>query len=218
MRSEIILILDRSGSMDEMKTDAIGGFNTFIAEQKKNPDPATVTFVQFDDRYEKLAEGQPLADVKPLDDQTFQPRGSTALLDAIGRTITEQGDRFSQMALTRRPEKVIVCVITDGLENASRHYTRQAIFGLISQQRDQWNWSFYFVGANQDAYGEAGQMGIQPGQVLNTNKGGYVRAMTAMGQNVNSTRGSGQSLTYTSSQVSAALGEDDDETTKVPKA
>lgn len=197
-RTEIIIILDRSGSMDSVRADTIGGFNSFLADQKKLKDEAYITLVQFDDRYEKPYEGKPLAEAPPLDDQAFQPRGSTALLDAIGRTINEQGGRFSRAPDDRKPSKVIVAIMTDGFENASHKFDRAQVFGLISQQRDQWGWVFYFLGANQDAIAEAGRIGLAAGQALNyaSTPRGTAAVMASLSKGVAHSRRTGAAYSY----------------------
>ena len=197
-RTEIIVILDRSGSMDSVRGDTIGGFNSFLADQKKLPDEAYLTLVQFDDRYEKLYEGKPLADAPRLDEQTFQPRGSTALLDAIGRTINEQGARFSRAPDSLKPGKVIVAIMTDGFENASQKFDRAQVFGLISQQRDQWGWLFYFLGANQDAIAEAGRLGLAAGQALSyaATPRGTAAVMSSLSKGVAHSRRTGSAYSY----------------------
>lgn len=197
-QTEILIILDRSGSMESVKADTIGGFNNFLAEQKKLPDEAAITLVQFDDRYERVYEGKPLADAPRLNEDTYQPRGSTALLDAIGRTINEQGKRFSEAPDERKPSKVIVAIMTDGFENASQNFDRAQVFGLISQQRDQWGWSFYFLGANQDAIAEAGRIGLAPGQALSyaATPMGTAAVMSSLGRAVAHSRRTGKSYDY----------------------
>jgi len=197
-RTEILIILDRSGSMDSVRADTIGGFNSFLADQKKLGDQAFLTLVQFDDQYEKLYEGRPLADAPPLDDQTFKPRGSTALLDAIGRTIHEQGARFSKAPEHLKPSQVIVAIMTDGFENASHEFDRAQVFGLISQQRDQWGWVFYFLGANQDAIAEAGRLGLAAGQALNyaATSRGTAAVMRSLSKGVAHSRRTGTPYSY----------------------
>lgn len=164
MLTEIIIILDRSGSMASVAGDTIGGFNEFVAKQKAVPGEARMTLVQFDNEYEKVYEAISLSDVKPLDRTTFVPRGSTALLDAIGTTILAQGKRFD--TASTKPGKVVVAILTDGEENSSREFTREKVFALIKEQRDQWGWDFYFLGANQDAIRAAGDIGIARAQAV----------------------------------------------------
>jgi uncharacterized protein YegL len=158
--AEIICILDRSGSMQSIASDAIGGFNTFIEEQKKVPGTASVSLVLFDNEYLKIYENKNLNEVETLTAETFIPRGMTALLDAVGRTINTVGERLSQTPEEDRPEKVMVCILTDGLENASTEFTKNKIKEMITHQREKYSWEFAFLGANQDAFAEAGAIGI----------------------------------------------------------
>lgn len=158
--TEIACVVDRSGSMESIRTDAIGGFNGFLAEQRAEPGEARVTVVLFDDRYEVLHESRPIAEVPPLDERTYVPRNTTALLDAVGRTIDELGARLAATPEPQRPGKVIVAILTDGLENASRRYTRQDVFDRIRHQREKYAWEFVYLGANQDAFAEAERLAI----------------------------------------------------------
>src|SRR3990167_396194 len=161
--THIAIVLDRSGSMQSCIADTIGGFNAFIEEQKKVPGEATLTLVQFDDAYEWVQAGLPLKDIPAL---KFEPRGSTALLDAIGKTINDQGLWLSVKHEHDRPEKVIFVIITDGHENASREFTRDKIFQLIRQQESQYQWQFVFIGANQDAIAAGAQIGVYSDSAL----------------------------------------------------
>jgi ADP-heptose:LPS heptosyltransferase len=160
MKSEIICIIDRSGSMASISNDAIGGFNTFLEEQRKVPGEATLTFVQFDTEYEIVHENKPLQNVPELNHDTYQPRGMTALLDAVGRTIDDTGRRLANMPEGSRPEKVIIAILTDGEENSSRKYDLGKVRELIKHQKDNYQWEFIFLGANQDAFAEAAKIGI----------------------------------------------------------
>ena len=148
---EIVCVIDRSGSMQTVKEDAIGGFNTFIEKQRELEGEASVTFVQFDDRYELVYENKPLKDVPLLNDKTFEPRGMTALLDAMGKTINSVGDRLAKTAEKDRPEKVIMVILTDGEENHSKEFTRDVVFNMVDHQRNKYSWEFIFLAADQDA-------------------------------------------------------------------
>jgi len=157
--TEIVCIIDRSGSMGSIQKDAQGGFDAFIEEQKKVPGKATVTLAHFDDAYELVWENRPLEDIKK-GDYLLMPRGLTALLDAIGKTVQKVGERLSKTAEEKRPEKVMVTIITDGQENHSKEYKRKQIMEMINHQRDTYKWEFMFLAANQDAIGEAQTIGI----------------------------------------------------------
>lgn len=159
--TEIAFILDRSGSMQSMVEPAISGFNRLIREQQQESGSARFTLVLFDDHYEVPFHSVPIAEVVELDTSTFVPRGSTALLDAIGRTIDELGAKLAAMPEADRPGQVIIAILTDGEENASRHFTWQDISGRIRHQTMNYEWKFLFLGANQDAIATAGRMNIQ---------------------------------------------------------
>jgi hypothetical protein len=167
MKSEIICIIDRSGSMSAIVNDAIGGFNTFLEEQKKFSGEATLTFVQFDTEYEIVHENRPLNDVPPLDNSTYRPRGMTALLDAVGRTIEDTGRRLSNIPNESRPDKIIVAILTDGEENSSRKYNLSQIREMVTHQKEKYQWEFIYLGANQDAFAEAVKFGIDSKDTAN---------------------------------------------------
>ena len=158
--TEIAFVLDRSGSMISCAESAITGFNQFIRDQKQAPGLARLTLVLFDDQYETPALSLPLQEVSELNANTFVPRGSTALLDAIGRTIDELGARLAGLPEAERPGCVIVPILTDGLENASNIFTHTDIQKKITHQRDVYQWQFLFLGANQDAIASAARIGI----------------------------------------------------------
>lgn len=164
--TDINIVLDRSGSMDTVKDDTIGGFNAFLKAQQEAPGEATITLAQFDDVYEVVYQTINIKDAKPLNSATFVPRGSTALLDAIGRTINEVGAKLSKLSEDQRPAKVVFVILTDGHENASKEFTRAGIDQMIKHQRDFYAWEFVFLGANQDAIAAAKQIGIQAANAL----------------------------------------------------
>jgi hypothetical protein len=158
--NEIIVILDRSGSMASIANDAIGGFNTFLKAQQDDPAPSTITLVLFDDQYEVVHSRLPAAAVPALTAKTFVPRGGTALLDAIGRSISDLEKRLLNLPKAEQPDKVIIAILTDGEENSSREWTWARLSDLISICRDQRQWEFIFLAANQDAIASAGRMNI----------------------------------------------------------
>lgn len=157
---EIAFVLDRSGSMEFSREAAISGFNYFLAEQQQSEALIKLTLVLFDDEYLVAIDALPVAEILPLDNQTYVPRGSTALLDAIGRTIDELGARLAALPEKERPGQVIVAILTDGLENSSHNYTWNHIARVIKRQTEQYRWIFLFLGANQDAIATAAQMHI----------------------------------------------------------
>ena len=150
MTRSIVFLLDRSGSMETCRDDVIGGFNAFVADQKALG--GNLTLIQFDDKYEVVYSETPLDEVGPLTRETFVPRGSTALLDAIGKTIKEG-----------KSQAPLFIIFTDGLENTSRTYTKAHVKDLIEQKTKE-GWTFMYLGANQDAFAEAGSMGISRAQ------------------------------------------------------
>ena len=158
--TEIAFILDRSGSMESCREAAMNGFNLFLHKQQQTEGLAKLTLVLFDDEYLVPINALPVAEVIALNHDTYLPRGSTALLDAIGRTIDDLGARLAAMPEQDRPGQVIVAILTDGLENSSQTYTWQQIARAIKQQTEQYRWTFLFLGANQDAIATAAQMNI----------------------------------------------------------
>lgn len=187
--TRIAIVLDRSGSMESCKESTVTGFNEFIRNQKKIPGEATVKLVQFDDQYETVFD-KPLKDCPELNQSTFVPRGSTALLDAQGRTIVELGQELAALPEQERPSKVIVVTLTDGQENASKEYTLDKIGEMIREQRDKYNWDFVFLGANQDAIATAAAMSIPLPSAMSysTSKAGIAATMAAVSHYVGAAR------------------------------
>jgi hypothetical protein len=165
--TEILFLLDRSGSMESIAQAAIDGFNRFLAEQAAEPGLARLTLVLFDDQYESPVVSTPLAEVLPLDDHGFVPRGMTALLDAIVRGIDDLGQRLAAMPADQRPATVIVAILTDGMENASHHHNIHDVQQRIRHQSEVYNWQFFFLGANQDAIASAAALGIHGNNASN---------------------------------------------------
>ena len=155
--TDITLVIDRSGSMEEIHSDAEGGVNAFIREQSQQQGEALLTLVQFDDEHEFVHRGIP---VKQVPAYTLVPRGGTALLDAVGRAINQTGERLARMPEADRPGLVILVIVTDGEENASREFSKVRIKKMIQRQQQKYNWHFTFLGADQDAFAEAGGIGI----------------------------------------------------------
>ena len=158
--TEMVFVLDRSGSMSSLAADTIGGFNELIEKQKKIEGDAYVTTVLFDHEYEVLHDHVALEEVAPLTDKEYFARGSTALLDAVGRTIDAVGARLAATAEDERPEHVVFVITTDGMENSSREYTAKRVRGMIEHQQQKYSWQFVFLGANMDAVSEARNLGI----------------------------------------------------------
>lgn len=172
--TEIIVLLDRSGSMAAIKTDMQGGYDSFIAEQRKLPGECAVTLVQFDSEgVETVYESRPVAEVPPL---VLAPRGTTPLLDAMGQTLTRSIDR-------KLEGRVLFLVITDGQENASHEFKKDQIKTMVQQQTTA-GWAFSFLGANVDAFAEAGALGIDVAGTANFvgDAGGVVAAFASLGE------------------------------------
>lgn len=158
--TEIAFILDRSGSMEPVARAAIDGFNDFLTEQYAVPGDARLTLVLFDNEYLVPVDNIPIADVALLNTKTYIPRGSTALLDAIGETIERMGQRLARTPEHERPGKVIVAIFTDGYENSSVQFTWRQVAAKIKHQTDVYQWDFLFLGANQDAIATAANLNI----------------------------------------------------------
>lgn len=146
----IAAILDRSGSMSGVRDDIIGGFNTFITDQRKTPGECSVTLAQFDDQYEIIHNNKPIQEVPNLDFTTYVPRGNTALNDAVGRTINAIGSELSKLSENDRPGNVIVVIITDGLENASSEFSGAQVKRMIEHQQEKYKWHFTYLAASMD--------------------------------------------------------------------
>ncbi len=159
--TELVFILDRSGSMAGLESDTIGGFNGMIEKQKDGDGEANVTTVLFDDRYELIHDRFPLSAVRPLTKKEYYVRGCTALLDAVGKTISKMVNVQKYLPENCRAEKVIFVITTDGFENASREYSYTVVRSMIERQRKKFGWEFLFLGANMDAVSEAAKFGIQ---------------------------------------------------------
>ena len=164
--TDITLVVDRSGSMSSCRTDAEGGINTFIEEQKKAKGDAVLSLVQFDDEYDFVHNG---VDIQDVPKYALIPRSMTALLDAVGRAINETGARLSKMAEADRPGCVICVIVTDGHENASKEFTKVQIKELIDRQQKDYNWQFTFLGTDAQSFDEAMQMGIKSDAIATYN-------------------------------------------------
>ncbi len=166
-KTELVFIIDRSGSMGGLERDTIGGFNAMLKEQQGIDGDAVVTTVLFDDKYELLHDRIDIRAVAPLTDKDYTVRGSTALLDALGRTIHKIRAVKKHTAENYHAEKVLFVIITDGQENASREYSAERIKTRIERQKEKYGWEFVFFGANMDAVMEAGKLGIEADRAQN---------------------------------------------------
>jgi len=160
--TEIVVVMDKSGSMGYCAADAIGGFNQFLKEQQDEPGEANLTLVLFDTTYNIPVNGKPIKEVKPLTTDTYRPGGNTALNDAVARAIIETGKRLSDIPEEERPNKVLCIIITDGQENSSREHSRAQVQEMVKHQEEKYDWAFIYLGANVDAFAEARHLGIQP--------------------------------------------------------
>lgn len=192
--THIAIILDRSGSMNSIKDDTIGGFNQFIEAQQKEDGKATVTLAQFDTEYELVEDFTDLGEVPLLTEETFVPRSMTALQDALGRTINSVGAQLAALEEDERPSKVLICVMTDGMENASREFSPDEVKKMVEHQTEAFKWEFVFIGANQDAVITSGQLGFEAGKTM------------TYAANAKGTKGAYDSLTTNVSTLRSARG------------
>lgn len=165
--TEVVFILDRSGSMSGLEADTIGGFNSMISKQKKEDGEAVISTVLFDDQQEVVYDRQPVKMVEPMTDRQYYVRGCTALLDAIGGAIHHIGNVHKYAREEDRPEKTMFIITTDGMENASRFYTYDRVKYMVERQKEKYGWEFLFLGANIDAISVAARFGINADRAIN---------------------------------------------------
>ena len=165
--TELVFILDRSGSMAGLEADTIGGFNAMLEKQKAEPGEAIVSTVLFDNRSEVLHDRLPLDRVPAMTREDYWVRGCTALLDAVGGAIRHIGNVHKYAREEDRPERTLFIITTDGMENASRRYDYREVKAMIEQMREKYGWEFLFLGANIDAAREAARFGIRPDRAAN---------------------------------------------------
>ena len=165
--TEIVFILDKSGSMCGLESDTIGGFNSMIAKQKKEEGEAIVSTVLFSDYSHVVYNRVPIQNVEPMNDKQYVTDGCTALLDAIGGAIHHIGNVHKHAKPDERPEKTLFIITTDGMENASRRYTYEKVQQMIERQKEKYHWEFIFLGANIDAVHVAGRFGVAANRAFN---------------------------------------------------
>jgi Mg-chelatase subunit ChlD len=192
----LVLVVDRSGSMQSIRSDMEGGIKTLLDEQAREPGICLVTLAQFDTEYVLLFQAIPVAEVTAYE---LIPRGGTALLDAIGRTIGEVRGSIEKLPADHRPEHVVFAVVTDGLENSSREWSRDKVMAAV-RERSQAGWHFSFLGANQDAIQEGGNLGVGRAASMTyaPSRAGVGGAMSSLSASVRRVRSGAESaLAYT---------------------
>ena len=165
--TEVVFILDRSGSMSGLEADTIGGFNSMIEKQRKEEGEALISTVLFDDKTEVLYDRVPVAKVEPMNDKQYFVRGCTALLDAIGESIHHISNVHKYAREEDRPEKTLFIITTDGMENASHNYDYKKVKKMVEKEKEEYGWEFLFLGANIDAIEVAGRFGIGADRAVN---------------------------------------------------
>ena len=199
--THILCIVDRSGSMGPVAKDMRGGLDEFFKSQAKEPGRCLVDYVQFDNEREVVFTDKPVALAKAQ----LDPRSMTALLDALGTSVVELGTKLAAKPEDDRPGKVIVVVVTDGYENASRDWTRDKVKALVEQQQDEWNWTFVFLGANMDAISEGGALGVSAGSSMTYDTAHASQTFGSLSTYVSRARASGDA-SFTDDERHAAVG------------
>jgi Mg-chelatase subunit ChlD len=185
---EIICIVDRSGSMQTLHNDVIGGINSFIADQKKIKGKANLTLIEFDNEYNVIQKRQNLKNAKEVTKDNFVPRGMTALNDAIGKTVTE----FAELKKNKKINKAIFCIMTDGAENSSHEFRdKKVLKALIEQVQKDHKWEFIYLGANQDAFTEGQAYGFAQTQNYAATSAGVGDALRSFAASTTTYRSSG---------------------------
>lgn len=211
-KTHIICVLDRSGSMSGIMQDSIGGFNTFLKQQRELPDKATITVSLFDDQYELLYDNIDIKEVKDITEAEWYPRGTTALYDAICKTINAERAKIAKMRKANRPNKVLVCIVTDGHENSSYENDITNTQNLIKDCENN-DWNFIYLAANQDAFAVGQSFGISGANTFTY--AATADGVTNMSQSLNSATASYRSMSSTDVNFKVAskslIDEDDDD-------
>lgn len=200
------VVMDRSGSMEQVRDVTIAGYNEFLVKQKSLGGKCNFYFTQFDHEYEIVHSYTPIADMPLLTPETYVPRGSTALYDAIGRTITQIGADLAARSEGDRPANVTIVIQTDGYENASQEYRLPRIKDMIKHQTDKYGWNFLFLGAGLSAMDEGRRMGMHVNSMMHyapAAAGQTVGAFAAVSSNIARTRAGGQSTGYVAEDLAA---------------
>lgn len=166
-QTELVFILDKSGSMCGLESDTIGGYNAMLKNQQEEPGEALITTVLFDDQYELLHDRNNIQGLLPITEKEYQVGGCTALLDAIGKSIQKIVNAQRHIQEEQRPDKVLFIITTDGMENASREYSYERIKAMVERQKEVYGWEFIFLGANIDAISTAARFGIGADRAAN---------------------------------------------------
>lgn len=196
--TDVTFIIDKSGSMLYLTSDTIGGFNSFLKGQQGLPGKCLLSLVQFNGHVHNVYTGLDINYVAPLGPESYRAEGWTALLDALGETITKTGQRFASMREDERPGKVLFIIITDGQENSSREYTKARIKEMIKKQEGEYKWNFTFMGADLASITEARELGFSSTHAYTHSSTGVNAVYTSADLNLRSYRASGQSV-YTAS-------------------
>ena len=202
--TDITLVLDRSGSMGVIQKDTIGGVNTFLETQKSVPGEATFTLIQFDGNEPRQVtyDSIDIKKVPALTTESYTPRGSTPLLDAIGINVVKVGERLAAMDEKDRPEHVVFVILTDGEENCIKEYTKDQVKELVEKQTKEFSWDFMFLGANMDAISVGSSFGIsgKMSMSFSHNSGGILNTVNAMSTNLATYRATGSLNEYSDEQ------------------
>lgn len=195
--THISIILDRSGSMETLRSDTIGGFNAFLKEQQEQPGKATLTLVQFDsqDPYEVLCDFKSIREVPGLTYQTFVPRSATPLLDAVGRGINDIESKISVLKKSQAPENIVFMIITDGQENSSREFKLSRIKEMVKEKTAQ-GWHFLFLSADLQSFSEAGDMGYDANISVFFDSGGTRDSWSVIAEKTTAFRRSKRSMSF----------------------
>jgi uncharacterized protein YegL len=212
--TSISLIIDRSGSMHGLTESTIAGINSFIEEQRKsNIGDCVVSLHQFDNHYQTDYLCVSINEIQDLTTATYQPRGATALHDAIGKTVNELGKRLDDMPEDERPDSVVVAIMTDGFENASREFSAQDIKTIIENQTNTYNWDFIFLAANQDAVMTGDSLGIKASNSMTygASAQGVTTSLGSFSKNLSAKRGMKKAAYLRGASVSEAQQEYDNQ-------
>ena len=199
--THIYFLLDRSGSMESIRSDTEGGFDAFVRDQRALGGDCRITLAQFDDHYEEVYRDVPAADVPPL---RLEPRGTTALLDSIARLVNDAGTRLAALPEDERPGSVVVGIMTDGHENASREFTHAQVKALIERQTNDYKWQFLYLGADQDAIEVGASIGVARAHAVTYSRGRTTEVMAMTSRNVGAYRRA-RAAGASADQASAAM-------------